>query len=479
MFVNGCRRFGAAGVLGVMLAGSSGLRAQVQRVATAPGSATAEPTVAAQDVFVVPFEKYTLANGLTVILHRDPSQTNVAVNVWYHVGPVNEPAERSGFAHLFEHLMFEGSKYAGRQFDALLEAAGGTNMNGTTNWDRTNYYETVPSEHLELALWLEADRMGFMIDGVTQERLDVQREVVKNERRESLENAPDGPSYLALMDALFPPGHPYNGAVIGSMDDLSRASLEDVKAFFDNYYAPGNATLVLAGNFDVAPTKRWISRYFGTLPARTVSKPPPRELVQAAVGERLVVKEHVSVPRVTWAWRTPPAYSSDDAPLELAARVLAGGKASRLERALVRSGLANAVDASVDANRLASSFVLQVRVASGVDPERVEQVLERELTEFVTSGPTRDELERALALFKVSVASDLQRLNSQAGEGGRAGTLQRLNYYLNDPGALPRVIQSYEQTTPEHVTRAAQVHLTAAKRIVVVTVPEHEAGAAQ
>ncbi len=293
---------------------------------------TAASKIAAKTAsrFIVPYEKYVLNNGLTVILHHDASQNNVAVNVWYHAGPVNEPPQRSGFAHLFEHLMFEGSKYAGRKFDALLEAAGGTNMNGTTSWDRTNYFETVPSEHLELALWLESDRMGFMIDGVNQERLDVQREVVKNERRESLENQPDGPSYLALMDALFPPGHPYNGAVIGSMADLSRASLQDVHAFFNDFYAPGNATLTLAGNFEPSQAREWIERYFGGLQARSVRPSPQRADVPALHGARLTVDEDVELPRVTWAWRTPPAYSEADAPLQLAARILAGGKASRL-----------------------------------------------------------------------------------------------------------------------------------------------------
>lgn len=458
----------------VPFANHSAHAAPTKAASKAQPLASAPTEVAGNDettVFFVPFEKYVLANGLTVILHHDPHHTKVAVNVWYHTGPVNEPRERSGFAHLFEHLMFEGSKYAGRQFDALLEAAGGTNMNGTTNWDRTNYFETVPSEHLELALWLESDRMGFMIDGVTQERLDVQREVVKNERRESFENQPDGPSYLALMDALYPPGHPYHGAVIGSMDDLSRASLDDVRAFFRDFYAPANATLTLAGNFEPQRAKAWIERYFGSLPPRAVAKVAPRPEVPASYGVRLTVKEDVALPRVTWAWRTPPAYSEADAPLQLAARVLAFGKASRLERTLVRSGLANEVSATVDANRLASAFVIQVRLASGATPAQVEQILERELTQLAMLGPSDDELLRARATLAVATASELQMLNSGAGEGGRAGTLQRLNYYLGDPGALPHVMHTYDETSKAAVQFAVKEYLSSARRIVVQTVP--------
>jgi len=216
-------------------------------------------TVAAPSAAIA-FEQFQLANGLKVILHSDRSLPLVAVNVWYHVGPANEPAHRSGFAHLFEHLMFEGSKHVGREFDRVLESIGATNSNGTTSWDRTNYFETAPSENLETLLWLESDRMGFMIDTLTEERLDVQRDVVKNERRQSYENAPYGPSSLAMLNALFPEGHPYHGAVIGSMADLSAATLADVTEFFRQYYAPSNATLCVAGDLDLAQAKALIGR---------------------------------------------------------------------------------------------------------------------------------------------------------------------------------------------------------------------------
>src|SRR5687767_415232 len=251
--------------LALALAGALGL-GPTSALAQAPATATPQPAAApASATPRIPFEKYRLKNGLEVILHEDRSLPLVAVNIWYHVGPANEPKGRSGFAHLFEHLMFEGSRHVGREFDLLLEAAGATNMNGTTSWDRTNYFETVPREHLELVLWIESDRMGFMLDTLNQERLDVQRGVVQNERRQSYENAPYGPSTLALLDALFPEGHPYHGAVIGSMKDLEAAKLEDVRSFFQAYYAPSNATLAIAGDFDGAAVKQLIERYFGTL----------------------------------------------------------------------------------------------------------------------------------------------------------------------------------------------------------------------
>ena len=241
----------------------------------------------------IAFEKFKLANGLTVILHSDRSLPLVAVNVWYHVGPANEPAHRSGFAHLFEHLMFEGSKYVGHEFDRILESIGATNSNGTTSWDRTNYFETAPSENLETLLWLESDRMGFMIDTLTQERLDVQRDVVKNERRQSYENAPYGPSSLAMLNALFPEGHPYHGAVIGSMQDLSAATLADVTEFFRQYYAPSNATLCIAGDLDPAQAKAWIERYFGTL-RRSPASAGQAAAVRAVAQSRALGRQRAS-----------------------------------------------------------------------------------------------------------------------------------------------------------------------------------------
>jgi len=442
--------------------------------AAAPGAGSPDALASAGGAraFEIPFEKYTLANGLEVILHRDPSLPNVAVNLWYHVGPANEPKGRSGFAHLFEHLMFEGSRYAGKDFDVLLESAGGTNMNGTTSFDRTNYFETVPSEQLALALWLESDRMGFMIDTLTEERLEVQRGVVLNERRQSYENRPYGPSELAMYDRFFPDGHPYHGNVIGSIADLERASMDDVRAFFAAYYAPSNATLALAGDIEPEATKKLVERYFGSLPKRSRPTRPTFTTPPLGSAERISIEEPVSLAKVTMAWLTPPAFSPDEAAIELSTHVLGSGKASRLYRDLVVTGLAASVNAWLDDNELASIVGVDAMVSSGVPIEKVEQALEKSLAKLASEGPTPSELERAKKGIFVDLASSLQLLNSGGGEGGRAGVLQQLNHYLGDPGRLPAEMQHLGSVTIAQVQAAVQKYLPVEHRLTVVTVPK-------
>jgi zinc protease len=436
--------------------------------APAPSDALAS----ASRAFEIPFEKYTLPNGLEVILHRDPTLPKVAVNLWYHVGPANEPKGRSGFAHLFEHLMFEGSKFAGKDFDVLLESAGGTNMNGTTSFDRTNYFETVPSEQLPLALWLESDRMGFMIDTLTKERLDVQRGVVLNERRQSYENRPYGPSELAMYDRFFPEGHPYHGNVIGSIADLERATMADVRDFFAAYYAPSNATLALAGDIDPEATKKLVEQYFGTLPKHPKPERPAYATPPLAAAERLKIEEPVSLAKVTMAWIAPPAFNPDEAAIELGTHVLGSGKASRLYRDLVVTGLAASVDAWLDDNELASIVGVDAMVSSGVPVEKVEQALDKSLKRLASDGPTPSELERAKKGIFVDLASSLQLLNSGGGEGGRAGVLQQLNHYLGDPGRLPAEMQHLAAVQPSEVQMAMQKHLDLQHRLTVITVPK-------
>jgi zinc protease len=426
----------------------------------------------ARPTLELPFEKLTLKNGLTLILHRDPSLPMVAVNVWYHVGPAYEPPGRSGFAHLFEHLMFEGSRHVGHEFDKLLEAAGATNVNGTTNWDRTNYFETVPSEYLELALWVESDRMGYLLDAVTQERLDVQRDVVKNERRQTFENAPYGKSSLTLLDTLFKPGHPYHGAVIGSMEDLSAATLADVSDFFRSYYSPNNATLTLAGDFDPAAAKALVEKYFGTLsgpkPARLTHKPTP-PLTQSV---RLVVDEPVDLARVVFGWIAPPAYGADDAPLEIAMAILAGGRSTRLYRQLVVEGkLASEVEASSDANALATMLEVSATAASKKPIEDVEKALDGALDALRAAPPSADELARAKRRVFLELASDLELLNGHGGESGRAGMLQRFDHYLGDPGYLPKWLAQLEAVTADDVSRVVRQHMPKEGRVTVVTRP--------
>jgi zinc protease len=420
----------------------------------------------------VPFEKYSLDNGLTVLLHRDPSLPIVAVEVWYRVGPVNEPPGRSGFAHLFEHLMFEGSRHVGREFDKLLESVGATNVNGTTSWDRTNYFETVPREHLELVLWIESDRMGFLLDAVDQERLDVQRDVVKNERRQSYENAPYGPSTLALLDAMFPTGHPYHGAVIGSMADLSAATLGDVRDFFDKYYAPSNAVLALAGDFDPNEARRLVERYFGSLPKKPptrVNRPTTPPLPKPV---RLTVTEPVELARVSYGWITPPAYTQADAVLDVTMALLAGGRATLLYQELVvKEKVASEVSAEVDSNALASMAMIGATAASGKTPEELERAMDRVLDTLAQMGPTPAELERAKRRIRLSMLSELERLNGHGGESGRAGTLLRLEHYTGDPGGLPKWLATLEGVTAGDVQRGVREQLKRDARAVVVTRP--------
>jgi zinc protease len=420
----------------------------------------------------IPFEKLTLSNGLQLILQRDTTLPLVAVNIWYHVGPRNEAPGRSGFAHLFEHLMFSGSRHVGRDFDVLLESVGATNVNGTTSYDRTNYFETVPREQLDLVLWIESDRMGYLLDVLDQGLLDVQRDVVKNERRQSYENAPYGPSYLALLDALFPAGHPYNGAVIGSMADLSAATLDDVKGFFRDYYTPSNATLTIAGDFDPAAVKASVQKYFGTLVDRP-KKPTPEhtKLPPARVG-RYVVKEPVELAEVTFGFRSPPAYSTDDPIIDVAMAVLAGGKATRLYQGLVvDKKVASEVTASQDSNQLSGIVTVSATAATGKSVSELEKALDESLAKLEKDGPTAVELERAKRSILLSTLKSLELLNGPGGETGRAGLLQRFQHYTGDPGYLPKWVEQIEKVSAADVQRVLREHLASSKRVLVVTEP--------
>lgn len=430
-------------------------------------------------------QKLTLPNGLEVILHQDHSLPRVAINIWYRVGPVNQPKGRSGFAHLFEHLMFEGSKHAGREFDHLLEAAGATNVNGTTSWDRTNFFETLPSEYLELGLWLESDRMGFLLDVINQERLDVQREVVLNERRQSYENAPYGASYLALVNAIYPEGHPFHDAAIGSVADIQAATLADVEDFFRRFYSPSNATLTLAGDFDVDRATALIKRYFGTLPSQpALPRPaPPCSLVRTPncrvdfpvrlpKAQTLTVKDAVSLPEIAVAWATPAAFSDDDLALDLASVILADGKTSRLYKALViDQRLASSVSAWVDSTSTDSMFQVSAMGTFAGDHQKLEQSLLSELEKLRRDGPTELEVARAQHKLLLSTLSDLQLLNGSGGESGRAGTLQRLNHYLGSPTHLQAWLTRVGELTKTDILRALQKHAGPEHRVIVRTVP--------
>ena len=294
------------------------------------------PLAAAETAPTIPYEKYRLPNGLEVILSQDRSLPLVTVDIWYHVGAANEEATRTGFAHLFEHMMFTGSKHVPRGLaDKLLEAAGASDSNASTSFDRTNYYDTLPSNQLELALWTHADRMGYLLDSLDQKALANQQDVVRNERRERIENQPYGIVDEAVFRALFPVGHPYRPYIMGSHADIQAARLTDVRDFFKRYYRPNNATLTIVGDFDSATAKRLVGKYFGSF-RRGPDVAPPAVVTPPIVGEhRETVTDQVELERVDLAWLTPARFKADDAELSVAAHILAGGKSSRLYNKLV------------------------------------------------------------------------------------------------------------------------------------------------
>lgn len=324
--------------------------------------------------------------------------------------------------------------------------------------------------------------MGFMIDTLTQERLDVQRDVVKNERRQSYENQPYGPSSLAMLNTLFPEGHPYHGAVIGSMEDLTSASLSDVVEFFRQYYAPSNATLCIAGDLDVASAKALITRYFGSLSERPRPEAKPTPYAPLAQTERVVVKEPVSLAQVAFGYRAPPAYSADDAALEVAMEVLGGGKATRLyQRLVVQTKLAAEVSANLESNQVSSIAQLSATVATGKASSAVEHELDAVLSALAKTGPTKAELARAKRGILVGVLSELELLNGPSGESGRAGLLQRFDQYTGDPGYLPKYLAQIAGVSGADVQRVVKATLKPEARVVVITEPQAEpaAGAQQ
>ncbi len=424
---------------------------------------------AAPDI-AIPHEKYTLAqNGLEVILSEDHALPIVAVDIWYHAGPVNEPPGRTGFAHLFEHLMFQGSKnVADSKLFQLLDGNGASIVNGSTDFDRTNYFETMPSNQLPLVLWLESDRMGFLLDTLTQAKLDNQRSVVMNERRQSVENEPYGPSDEALMHTLFPPGHPYYGNVIGSMDDLAAATLNDVRDFYTRYYAPANATLAIVGDIDKAATKELVARYFGTLASRPPPSPASVTTPPLTAERRVVVKEPVQLPRIAHAWMSPPAFKPGDAEADVLAFILGAGRSSRLYQRLVQElELAQSVSAQQQSLALTSVFYVTLVGRPGIDLARLEAEADKVVAELQQTPPTAREIERARNMLVTMTVGALQNIG---GFGGKADTLNRYNQYIGDPGYLAKDLARYEAVTPAAIQSLAKTLLGREQRATVITV---------
>ena len=439
-------------------------------VGCGPASNSTSGTPGPADIPQIPFEKYTLANGLEVILSEDHRLPLVAVNLWYHVGPANEEPGRTGFAHLFEHMMFQGSKHVpGDLHFKSLEGAGASTINGTTDFDRTNYFETVPADRLELALWLESDRMGFLLDKVDQANLSNQQDVVRNERRQSVENRPYGIVEEALFHQLFPPTHPYYASVIGSHADIQAAKLQDVKNFFKLYYAPNNASLAIVGDIDKAAVKALVEKYFGSFKSGPPVPKPDVPTPAITAERRAVVLDRIELPRVYMAWLTSPIYSPGDADADVASAVLGGGRSSRLYKKLVyEKQIAQDVSASQYSLTLGSVFSIEATARPGHTAEELEQAVDAELKALRESGPDQSEIERARNVIETRIVQGLETLG---GFGGVADRLNMYNHYLRNPGFLADDIQRYRAVTPASVKMFAERQLGLTSRAVVHGVP--------
>jgi zinc protease len=415
----------------------------------------------------LPYTKRTLANGLDVIVHEDHHVPIVAVNIWYHVGSKNERPGRTGFAHLFEHLMFEGSEHHNTGYFPPLQQAGAL-LNGSTNTDRTNYWEVVPTSAVDRALWMESDRMGYLLPAVTRERFETQRDVVLNERRQNYENRPYGMAIMAITAALYPPDHPYSWMTIGSADDIRAMQLEDVQAFFRTYYHPANASLVLAGDIETPHAFDLAERYFGDLPAGT--RPLP-VIATASLSreQRLVLEDRVELPRIYMTWLSPAMFAADDAELDLVADLLANSKTSRLYRTLVyERRIALDVSAHQHSRELGSFFLLAATAAPGQSLADISGEIDAELDRLSAMGPTDGEMERALAQAE---AHFMYRLQTVGGFGGKSDQLNAYNVLLGNPGYFAVDLDRYRRATHERVRSAAERYLRRDARVVLSVIP--------
>ncbi|MGH2402132.1 MAG: M16 family metallopeptidase [Candidatus Limnocylindria bacterium] len=421
----------------------------------------------------VPIQRHRLDNGLRVVLSRDPRAPLVAVNLWYDVGSRHEKAGKTGFAHLFEHMMFQGSANVEKgQHFSLVQAAGGT-LNASTWLDRTNYFETLPSHELELALWLEADRMASLLPAMTQEKLDNQRDVVKNERRWSVDNQPYGTWDEKMQALVYPEAHPYHHSTIGSMEDLSAASLEDVSEFFATYYAPNNAVLTVAGDFETDEALAMIERHFGPIPTNPGLPPAPDMTVDPLIGSdvRETVPDQVPLPRIYLAHRVPPFGTDAFDALDVAADILGAGRASRLYASLVREQKL-AQDASVFAFPFvggATMFSLWVTARPGVSTETLEAATLAELDRLASDGPTDADLERVNNLHAAHVAGALERISERA---------DRLSMYaclFDEPERINTETSRWEAVDAARVTDALRASVRADNRLTLTYVPAEAA----
>ncbi|MEP6989751.1 MAG: pitrilysin family protein [bacterium] len=421
----------------------------------------------------IPIETFRLSNGLLVVMSEDHTAPIVAVNLWYHVGSANERTGRTGFAHLFEHMLFQGSANVGsNEHFELVQRAGGT-LNGSTWLDRTNYYETVPSNQLELALWLEANRMGYLLPAMTQQKLDTQRDVVQNERRWSMDNQPYGTWWERLPALAFPESHPFHHSLIGSMADLDAASLDDIAAFFTTYYTPDNAVLSIAGDFDGADARAMVERHFGAIPRGAAKPALPDMTVPPTLGAPLreVVSDDVMLPRLFVAFRSPIFGSEDYYTASVTGAVLGLRKGSRLHRVLVREQqvAAEATAFTYDLAKGSDLLVVDVTARPETTADALERAVHAELDRLVASGVTDDEVARAVALVETDLIVALQSA------GDRADRLSMFATYFGDPGLVNVQADRYRSVTAERVNAFIALHLVPENRASLLYIPREPA----
>jgi len=416
----------------------------------------------------IPFTQHTLENGLRVIIHEDRRLPMVAVNIWYHVGSKDEPPGRTGFAHLFEHLMFEGSEHYDKGYFHPLQEAGAS-LNGSTNPDRTNYWEVVPTNALDLALWMESDRMGYLLPALTRQKFETQREVVLNERRQNYENRPYGLATMAIVAAMFPADHPYHWMTIGETADLKAAAFDDVREFFRSYYHPSNASLVVAGDVDTADALERVRAHFEEIPPGPQPL-PLKSSVELTSEKRLVLEDRIELPRLYLGWLSPAMFTDGDAEMDLLSDLIANGKVSRLYKALVyERRIASEVMAFQNSRELAGFWQIVATAAPGHSLEELRQAIDEQLATLVAEGPTPDEMERGHAQVE---AQFVYRLQTLGGFGGKADQLNAYSVFLNDPAYFERDLARYESVTAADLHHAARKYLRTDNRVALSVVPK-------
>ncbi|HLM54964.1 MAG TPA: insulinase family protein, partial [Pyrinomonadaceae bacterium] len=463
-----CKRLLAASLAAFLLAPAAPVLAQKGK---AKGGGKATTTAAANKggraLPPINFTQFTLANGLRVILHEDHSTPIVGVNVWYHVGSKNEERGRTGFAHLFEHMMFQGFKGYDYDYIPVIQEVGGA-INGSTNPDRTNYWQVVPSNFLETVLFMEAGRMGSLLEAMTETKLANQRDVVKNEKRQRIDNQPYGQAFARISEAMYPEGHPYRWLVIGSMEDLSAASLDDVKAFFRRYYVPNNASLVISGDFDPKEARALVEKYFGPIPKGEQVTPLKVPTPSLAREVREQIDDRVQLPRVYMVWHSAPQFSKDEAALDLLASILGGGKSGRLYKALqYDQQLAQSVSAFNQTSEIAGLLQIVATARPERSLEEIERAINAEVEKLKTAPPTPDEMER---VYNAREASFVYGLQTVGGFGGKDDQLNAYATYVGRPDYFEQDLARYRAVTAADIQRVARQYLTD-KRYVLSVVP--------